>query len=267
MNRPALGSLSLALLLLFGSAPAAFAQADANAPATEEAAPEEPAFDCTGRLALPLVGLTEDNLVDVERALRNMERPRYKCPTCSMKASWRATCEGCGETFEQLDHGEPLFRELNLDLDTQTMCVQIDHAGSLSLMGLSQVLRPTGARLDRAELAIVEWTRITVRMDPKQVTQAKRALMRPGLFASVGVRVDKDSPSTSFIIQHPPRRPVTLTRVAEALGKASPGLVFEDITWPAPCKTCVEDKERSRAGCRACWQAEHRREKARNTLR
>jgi hypothetical protein len=230
---------------------------------TPAPAPEELPFSCDAGITIPLDGLTEENLDAAKQALTKMMRPRYRCPACKMQADWPATCEGCGERYEKLDRGVPLLSYVELDLATQTACVEIDSQGVLTLTGLGDHLDKAGIGLRRGDLDVVAWTRITLRLAQEDVPKAKKALQGPGLFASVGVRVSEGSPSTSFIIQHPPRRPVKLTKVAQALGKAVPeGIVFEDITWTAACLTC-EEKGKRRGSCRSCWHAEYRRERAR----
>lgn len=254
-------------LCLLAASPLALAGAPRvdDAPAADETARPEPT--CENGLALPLSGLTEENAKDVERALRKMTRPRYRCPACKMKADWQATCEGCGELFEPMPTGVGIFSDVRLDVAGQEVCLELDRSSVLSMMDLGKALQPTGVDLRRGDIPVVAWTRVTVRMDPRDVAGATRALQRPGLFASVGVRRSDDSPSTSFVIQHPPRKPVTLARMAEALGEATPGgLVFEDLSWTAPCLTC-EEKGLRRGACRACWQAEIRRERNRERLR
>jgi len=235
----------------------------AHAEDTPAPTPEELPFDCGDGITIPLDGVTQENLADVKRALSAMMRPRYRCPACKMKADWPATCEGCGERYEEMERGAPMLTHVQVDLASQNACVELDHSGVLTLTGLAEAFGKTGVGLRRADLDIVGWTRITVRIAKEDIPKAKKALQGPGLFASVGVRVYDNSPSTSFIIQHPPRRPVKLTKVAQVLGKAVPGgIVFEDISWTAACLTC-EEKGKRRGSCRTCWHAEFRRKRAR----
>lgn len=245
----------------------AAARTDVDDPPAAAAEVEAPAFACEEGVALPLSGLTEANAADVRRALEGLKRPRYRCPACKTKADWQATCEGCGELFEALDRGVPLLESVRLDVATQTACVDLDQASVLRLTALGAALAPTKVGLRRADIEVGAWTRVTVRIPPGDVAKARKALQRPGLFASVGVRVDEGSPSTSFIVQHPPRRPVSLARFARALSEAVPGgVTFEDVSWTAACLTCSE-RGRRRGSCRACWQAEFRRERNQARLR
>ena len=164
-------------------------------------------FSCEAGLTLPLAGLTEDKVGQVERALRGMTQPRYRCPACKMISPWPMTCVGCGEPHEKMDTGAALYTSVQVDGASSSVCLEIDSKGTARMTEIAAALEPTGVSLDRAAISIVGWTRVTVRIDPEQLASARRALQKPGLFASIGVRRSKDGVSTTFVVQHPPRRP------------------------------------------------------------
>jgi hypothetical protein len=203
-------------------------------------------------LAVPLKGLTKDNAATVETALAKLDRNGFRCATCDYFSAKEGDCPAC-ETALVAEKAGILLRDVKIDAAKNIATFGVASGSGVRLTEIDAILKPTGVTIDRAQLTVVPFTRLTVTGIKSEEDGAaiEKALADAKLFDAVKASFDVDHGMAILFVGSAKKAP-TYDTVVDAIGKAGSFKVAE-VTWTAACPKCKE-KGATRAGCMACWE-------------
>lgn len=204
-------------------------------------------------LTVPLKGLSKDNATKVETALAKLERNAFRCPTCEYFSAKEGECPGCGAALVA-DKAGILLREVKIDPEKGVAMFGVAGRAGVRLSEIDAILKPTGVTIDRSQLLIVPFTRITLTgIESKENGEAiEKALRDAKLFDTVKAAFDPDHKMGVLIVGGTKKAP-SFEALSAVIGKAGEDFAITEVSWIAACPKCKQ-KGMNHAGCTSCWE-------------
>jgi hypothetical protein len=203
-------------------------------------------------LTVPLKGLTKDNAAKVETALAKLDRDGFRCATCDYFTTKEGECPGC-KTALVAEKAGILLKEVKIDTAKNLAIFGVASASGVRLTEIDAILKPTGVTIDRTQLTIAPFTRLTVTGIKSEEDGAaiEKAFTDAKLFDAVKANFDVDHAMGTLIVGGAKKAP-TYDNIIATVEKAGSFKVSE-VTWTTACPKCKE-KGATHAGCMSCWE-------------